>query len=93
MIWWTGQNLDQPIKGPDGTPWFFLVSHGHEDGVHIQRIFFWDDGKVHTGMVEWRGGDTLHIRRIKDRMRRIANDAEYRSQFLRPLEFPIQRHW
>ena len=93
MIWWTGQNLDQPVVGPDGTRWRFLVGHDFSGGEYVQRMFFWDDGRVTTGLVEWRGSQTLHIRRIKDRMRRVAADGEYRSRFQRPLRFPVERHW
>jgi hypothetical protein len=35
----------------------------------------------------------LHVRKIKDRMHRIAKDDTYRSRFLRPLRFPVERHW
>jgi hypothetical protein len=92
MHWWTGQNLDRPIVGPDGTTWHFLVCHGPVDGVHTQRIFFWDEAKRVTGLVELRGTAALHIKRIKDRMRKIARDERYRERFLRPLQFPLQRY-
>jgi hypothetical protein len=93
MHWCIGQNLDKRIEGPDGTTWFFLVGTDNEEGVYVQRIFFWDEAKAITGIAEWRGDDTLHFRRIKDRMWRIAKDAEYRERFLQPLDFPVQRHW
>jgi hypothetical protein len=35
----------------------------------------------------------LHVSRIKQRFAKIAKDAEYRRQFARPLEFPLERHW
>ena len=93
MIWWTDQNMDQPIVGPDGTEWHFLVGHDFDGGEYVQRVFFWDENRATTGVVEWRGSETLHVRKIKDRMRRIATDGTYRSQFLRPLRFPVERHW
>jgi hypothetical protein len=93
MIWWIGQNLDQPIVGPDGTTWHFLVGHASDGGEYVQRVFFWDENRTTTGLAEWRGSQTLHVRRIKDRLRRIANDEEYRSRFLRQLRFPVERHW
>jgi hypothetical protein len=89
----TDQNLNNPIIGPDGTTWHFMVGFDYIDGVHIQRIFFWDDAKRITGMLERRGSDTLHVQRLKDRIRRIAKDKAFRSRFLRDLEFPLHRHW
>ncbi len=38
-------------------------------------------------------GMRLHVRQIKDRIKRLANDRGYREQFLRPLEFPVERYW
>ena len=55
MIWWTGQNLDQPIVAPDGTRRHFLVGHDFSGGEYVQRMFFWDEGRAATGPVEWRG--------------------------------------
>lgn len=93
MAWWRGQNLDRPIAGPDGTVWHFLVWHGFIGGVSSQRIYFWDEAKAECGLVDLVGDQTLDVHRIRGRLRRLARDSEYRSRFLRPLEFPIERHW
>ena len=93
MSWWRGQNLGRPVVGPDGTAWHFLVWHGHVGGVYWQRIYFWDEARSETGLLDLTEGRALHIRKIKDRLRRLAGDAEYRRRFVRPLEFPIERHW
>jgi hypothetical protein len=93
MVWWRGQNLDKPVIGPDSTKWYFLVWSGSIDSVRIQRIFFWNESKTETGLVELREDETLHIKRIKDRFAKIAKDRAYRRQFIRPLEFPIERYW
>jgi hypothetical protein len=93
MSWWRGQNLDRPLTGPDGTTWHFLVWHGRIGGVDTQRIYFWDETRVETGLLDLTDDQTIHIRRLKDRLRRLAADSEYRRRFLRPLEFPIERHW
>jgi hypothetical protein len=52
VIWWTDQNLDQPIIGPDGTAWHFLIGHDFDGGEYVQRIFFWDENRSTTGLVE-----------------------------------------
>ena len=92
-MWWDGQNLDRPHAGPDGTRWFFRVWHGTIDGVHCQRLFFWDESQAETGLVELRGSETLHVGRIKQRLARLAKDADYRRRFARPLQFPLERYW
>jgi len=93
VSWWRGQNLEGPMHGPDGRSWHFLVWHGSLDNGYSQRIFFWDEGRSETGLVELVDGDTLYITKIRDRQRKIARDAAYRARWLRPLEFPIERHW
>lgn len=92
-MWWRGQNLDKPIPGPDGRSWHFRVWHGTDDGGYVQRVFFWDGERTETGLVELRGSRRLHVIRLKCLMSRVAKDAEYRAAFLRPLAFPLERHW
>jgi len=92
-MWWDGQNLDKPLDGPDGIRWFFRVWHGTVEGVHCQRLFFWNEPKSETGLVELRGSETLHVSRIKQWLARIARDATHRRRFIRPLAFPLSRHW
>ena len=93
MTWWRGQNLEGPIRGPDGTLWNFLVWHGFVKDVYMQRIFFWNDGRMLTGLLELKQDNTLHVSKIRDRQRKIAQDAAYRAKWLQPLEFPIERYW
>jgi hypothetical protein len=93
MIWWRGQNLTNRVVDAEGDAWHFLVGHDHVDGVLTQRIFFWNTARDATGLLELRGDTALHVRRVKDRIKRLANDARYRERFLRPLEFPLERYW
>jgi hypothetical protein len=93
MTWWRGQNLDRPIVGPDGTVWHFRVWAGHIGGILSQRIYFWDEAKAESGLLDLVGEQTLHVRRLKDRIKRLARDREYRSKFIQPLDFPIERYW
>ena len=92
-MWWDGQNLDKTLAGPDGTRWLFRVWHGTVEGVYCQRLFFWNESKTETGLVELRGSETLHVSRVKQRLARIAGDAAYRERFARQLAFPLERHW
>lgn len=92
MIWNRGQSLRR-VECAEGTVWHFLIGFDFTDGIMMERIFFWDEAKEITGLLELRGEACLHLRRIKDRMKRLANDSEYRRQFLRPLDFPVERYW
>ena len=93
MSWWRGQNLDLLVIGPDGTAWNFLVWMGHFRGVCLQRIYFWDEAKATCGVLDFTDSQILHIRKLKDRIKRLAKDGEYRNRYLCPLKFPIQRNW
>jgi hypothetical protein len=93
MIWNRGQHLTAPVVDAKGTSWRFLVGCDFNNGIQTQRIFFWDEMKKVTGLLELRGNACLHVRRIRDRIRRLANDPDYRGRFLRPLEFPVERYW
>ena len=63
------------------------------DDVHTQRIFFWDDPKSVTGFLEYAADQTMHISRLKQVMTRLVKDSQFRSRHLRPLRFPIERHY
>ena len=89
MIW----SLTTTIVDAKGTAWHFLVGHDYTDGIETERIFFWDGARDVTGLLEFRGDACLNVRRIKDRMKRLANDPEYRGLFLHPLKFPVKRYW
>ena len=93
MIWQRSQNLSARVVDAKGTSWYFLVGWDFADGILTQRIFFWDEAREVTGLLELRGDACLHVRRIRDRIKALANDPEYRGHFLRPLEFPVERHW
>jgi hypothetical protein len=89
MIW----HLTDTIVDAKGIAWDFLVGSDFTEGIEAQRIFFWDGTREVTGLLEFRGDACLHFRQIKDRMKRLANDPEYRGLFLRPVRFPVKRYW
>jgi hypothetical protein len=93
VIWIRDQNLTGPVVDPKGTAWNFLVGSDLIDGIRTQRIFFWDASKEVSGLLELRGDACLHVRRIRDRIKRLASDPDYRRRFLLPLKFPVERHW
>jgi hypothetical protein len=92
-MWWNSQNLGVPREDHSGTTWHFRVWHAHVDGVYTQRIFFWDDAQSASGFVEYVGDRTKHISRLKQVISRLLKDTDFRSRHLRPLRFPIERHY
>ena len=92
-MWWRGQSLDKPIDDKSGRRWHFLVWHGHLDGRYLQRIFFWCEDFSETGILELSEDQTLHVRKLRQRISMLAKDPEYRRRFKRPLQFPIERHY
>ena len=92
-MWWNGQNLDKPARDKKGRLWHFRVWHDHLDGVYTQRIFFWDDEREEMGCAELGGGETLHVSKIKQRMRKIIADPTYRASLARQLRFPVERYY
>ena len=83
----------KPDQSDSGCRGHCLVGHDHVDGIFTQRIFFWSAARDVSDLLELRGDTALHIRRLKDRIKRLANDPEYRERFKRPLEFPLERYW
>lgn len=76
------------VYGPDGKKWFWQLECDHEeDGICSERLFFWDSTKSKTGMIEFRGEQTLHFSRIRQRVLKLAKDPEYRKQFTCGLRF------
>jgi hypothetical protein len=92
-MWLRGQNLEKPVFGTAQRKWYFQIWSGDLDGLYVQRVFFWDEEKSHTGLIEFREPNTLHIRKIKQQLAKIAKDATYRKRFALPLKFPLQRYW
>lgn len=87
------RSLGKPITGPDGKVWHFQVWSGRVDDAWMFRIFFWDDEKSETGLLELSNDEAPHLSKVRLRMTKLAKDREYRKQFLRPLKFPLERYW
>ncbi len=88
-MWWNGQGLDRSIDDGHGNNWHFRVW----SGISEQRIYFWDERKETTGVAVFKNNQTLHIRRIKDRMIKIAKDKSYRDGFLCEPSFPLEKFY
>jgi hypothetical protein len=92
-MWWKSQNLDRPVRGRDGRTWHFRVWHDVVEGAHTERIYFWDESREITGCAEFAADQSLHISKVKQRMRKIVTDPAYREQFRRELQFPVERRY
>jgi len=93
MIWWKEQHMDKPIIAKDGSVWNFLVGHDFINGIYSQQIFFWSDKKDVTGIIDLVHPNTIHRNKIKDRMKKVANDKVYRDKFIKNIEFPIEKNY
>jgi hypothetical protein len=88
MSYVSGRAGDNWVLGLNGARWFWQIEHDTDsDGVQIQRIFYWNEGKSKTGVMELRGNEVLHRHRAKQRILRIAKESSYRSRFSCPLRF------
>ena len=92
-MWWKSQNLDKPVQGLHGSIWHFRVSHGRLGDTYTEHVYFWDEPRQITGCAEFPADQSLHVSKLKQRIRKIAVDPTYRQQFLRELRFPVERHY
>lgn len=92
-MWWKSQNLDKPIEGLGGSLWHFRVWHNVVDGTHIERVYFWDEPREITGCAEFAADQSLHVTKLKQRIRKIVTNAAYRERFLLKLRFPVERYY
>jgi hypothetical protein len=92
-MWWRGQNLEKPVLDSAGKPWNFRVWYDFIDGMQMQRIFFWDENKQETGIVEFQRDQALDHKKIKQRILKIVHDPEYRKKYLCKLKFPVERFY
>jgi hypothetical protein len=92
-MWWTSQNLARPISDSTGRIWHFRVWHDFVDGIHIQRLYFWDESFQEAGCAEFAVDQTLHVSKLKQRIQKLVKDPSYRGRFVRELAFPVERHY
>ncbi len=92
-MWWRNQNFEKPISDSSGKSWYFRVWYDFTDGLEVQRIFFWDEEKQETGIIELHGDKTVDHKKIKQRIIKIVQDASYRQKHLCALRFPIERYY
>jgi len=92
-VWWSEQNLEKPRRNPSGELWHFRVWHDHVAGVYTQRIFFWNDAKSESGMLELTGDKARHVTQLKQLIAKLAKHPDYRAKFHRPLEYPVEHKY
>jgi len=90
-MWWNHQNMDKPIKTKDGLIWEFAVWHEMVNGVHQQKIYFWDQAKKVAGMMELN--EPVHRNKLKDKMKKVATDKNFRDKYTCELKFPIEKNY
>ena len=92
-MWWNHQNLEIPRKDASGAVWHFRVWHDHVDGMYRQRVFFWNDARSETGVVELHGDQVLHVSRLKQVITKLIKQPEYRARHQRAIEIPVERKY
>ena len=92
-MWWKDQNIDKPIIAKNGETWEFQVWHDHVDGIYIQKIYFWDKDKSTTGVIELKGANAVHKDKLKDKMKKVANDKSLRDKYSFELKFPLEKNY
>lgn len=75
----------------DGKVWEFLIWHGFVEGIHTQKLFFWNKDKSIAGFLELKDENTIHIKKLRDRMKKIANNKTFRDNYLSELKFPVEK--
>ncbi len=86
---WTHQDTSSKcLHGPDGKKWYWQLECGFsENGKLFERVFFWDETKSKTGMIEFKGDQAIHFSRLKQRVQKLVKNREYRERFTCPLRF------
>ena len=92
-MWWNDEYFDKKINDKNGRIWSFKVWTGPIGGLHTQRIFFWDSEKEFTGILEFKDDQTIHLKRIKDRIKKLVKEKPYRDKFICPLKFPLENNY
>ena len=90
-MWWNHQNLNAARRDKAGVRWNFMVWHDVVDGVHKERIFFWNEDRDSTGVVEFSPG--IHVKQLHAVIDKLVADPQLRELHSRELLFPIERHY
>jgi hypothetical protein len=90
-MWWDHQNLNATRRDKTGVRWNFRVWHDTVDRLHVERVFFWNDAKEVTGIVELRPG--IHVKKVHDLIEKLVADPALRELHSREIRFPLERHY
>src|SRR5687768_8430307 len=97
MAWWDYQNLNKPRRDKAGKRWNFRVWHDVVEidgkGVHVARVFFWDDEHQVTGVRIFGSKDDTHITALRSFIEKLVASPKLRSTYRRELRFPLDRHY
>ena len=85
--------MDLPRKDAAGEVWHFRVWHDHVQGLYIQRVFFWNETKTQTGVIEMKSDQVRHISRLKQVIAKLVKNPEYRARYNHEIEFPVEHKY
>jgi hypothetical protein len=88
-MWVRSKEMKRPVEDRRGCLWHFQLWWG----AAVQRVFFWDDARETTGVIEFATDRTLHYSKLRQQIQKLAKDPAYRKRYLKPLKFPLERHY
>ena len=71
--------------------WHFRVWHDTVNGIHTERIFFWNNVRDRTGVMEISPG--IHVTRVHAMIEKLVADPELGKRHERLLRFPLERDY
>ena len=93
ISWVNNQDSDKPIFSKAGMKWHFKTWMGNTDNIAYERIFYWNEDKSESGLIELKDSDTLHVSSVKQKIIKLINNQELRSKYRCELRFPIHKHY
>jgi hypothetical protein len=95
-VWLDHQNLNKPRTDKSGMKWNFRVWHDVftlQRVIGVARIFFWDQRKDFTGVVQLGPDANKHVRNLHSLIEKLAADPNLRAKHQRRLRFPLDRNY
>ena len=77
-----------------GRRWHFSYwMTGPSSSERAQRLFFWDDARLETGVNIFIGPLTRPFRQIEKLVEKLVREPELRRAYRRELRFPLDRYY
>jgi hypothetical protein len=88
---------EQPKRDGKGKRWHFQIwmDSWAENGKYVcgQRLFFWSDDKSDCGVIIVEPAKAAHVSRLRNRIKKLVSEPEFRRKYRRELRFPLERYY